>query len=148
MIFKRLKCFFCCCLIFLISDLSYAQKDTILPQPHQEVQVSNRPPKDPDSLSDNSLFHTSKENLLGVLLLIILVVTVMLEIKLIKERKMKDDDALKLIIVTLIVFGSIFLVVSGYLDSQLAPAFGLLGTISGYLLGKSDKVDKDVLKDE
>jgi len=66
-----------------------------------------------------------------------------MEVRLVKDLKMKDDDAVKLIIVTIIVFGSIFLVVSGYLDSQLAPAFGLLGTISGYLLGKSEKGNKN-----
>lgn len=37
----------------------------------------------------------------------------------------------------LIIIASVFLVVAGYSDQQIAPVMGLLGTIAGYLLGKS-----------
>lgn len=37
----------------------------------------------------------------------------------------------------LIIVGALFLVVAGYTDKQMAPVMGLLGTLAGYLLGKS-----------
>jgi hypothetical protein len=53
-------------------------------------------------------------------------------------RNEKDTDAvLRGLGTVLIVFAALFLVVAGYSDSQIAPAFGLLGTIAGYLFGKS-----------
>ncbi|MDF3864220.1 hypothetical protein P3W53_07105 [Pseudomonas denitrificans (nom. rej.)] len=36
-----------------------------------------------------------------------------------------------------IIISAVFLVVAGYSDKQIAPVMGLLGTIAGYLLGKS-----------
>lgn len=37
----------------------------------------------------------------------------------------------------LIVIAAVFLIVAGYSEKQIAPVIGLLGTIAGYLLGKS-----------
>ena len=37
----------------------------------------------------------------------------------------------------LIITGALFLVVAGYTDKQMAPVMGLLGTLAGYLLGKT-----------
>lgn len=37
---------------------------------------------------------------------------------------------------SLIIVMSVFLVVAGYSDQQIAPVMGLLGTIAGYLLGR------------
>jgi len=39
----------------------------------------------------------------------------------------------------LIIVSAIFLVVTGYSQEQIAPVIGLLGTIAGYLLGRSDR---------
>jgi len=37
----------------------------------------------------------------------------------------------------LVISASLFLVVAGYSDQQVAPVFALLGAIAGYLFGKS-----------
>jgi len=37
----------------------------------------------------------------------------------------------------LIIFGALFLIVAGYSDQQVAPVFGLLGAIAGYLFGRT-----------
>lgn len=37
----------------------------------------------------------------------------------------------------LIIIAAVFLIVAGYSEKQIAPVIGLLGTIVGYLLGKS-----------
>ena len=39
----------------------------------------------------------------------------------------------------LIITTTVFLIVAGYTDQQIAPAVGLLGTLAGYLLGKDPK---------
>ena len=46
------------------------------------------------------------------------------------------DDVLKIFGTIVIIVMTIFLVIAGYNDQQIAPAMGLLGTIVGYLLGK------------
>ncbi len=37
----------------------------------------------------------------------------------------------------IIIIAAVFLIVAGYSEKQIAPVIGLLGTIAGYLLGKS-----------
>ena len=39
----------------------------------------------------------------------------------------------------LIIVAAVFLVVVGYGEAQIAPVMGLLGTVAGYLLGKSER---------
>jgi len=55
----------------------------------------------------------------------------------------KADDILKLFGTIIIVISAIFLVVAGYTDTQIAPVIGLLGTIAGYLLGRSENEKND-----
>jgi heme/copper-type cytochrome/quinol oxidase subunit 3 len=38
---------------------------------------------------------------------------------------------------TLVIVAGLFLITAGYSQDQIAPMIGLLGTIAGYLLGKS-----------
>jgi hypothetical protein len=45
-------------------------------------------------------------------------------------------SALRALATILIITFAVFLIVAGYSDQQIAPAFGLLGTLAGYLLGK------------
>lgn len=59
----------------------------------------------------------------------------------VKHSKIEDQDV-KLFVVPLVIFASLFLVVAGYSDSQIAPAMGLLGTIVGYTLGSNSNVNK------
>jgi hypothetical protein len=46
------------------------------------------------------------------------------------------EAVLKIFGMVLIIVLTVFLIVAGYDDKQIAPAMGLLGTIAGYLLGK------------
>ena len=46
------------------------------------------------------------------------------------------EPVLKIFGMVLIIVLTVFLIVAGYDDKQIAPAMGLLGTIAGYLLGK------------
>jgi hypothetical protein len=40
-------------------------------------------------------------------------------------------------LILVVVFASLFLIVAGYTDTQTAPVFSLLGTIVGYIFGRS-----------
>lgn len=51
----------------------------------------------------------------------------------VRTRNMSNLEV-RLIVIVTVIFSSIFLVVAGYDDSQIAPAMGLLGTIIGYTL--------------
>ena len=48
-------------------------------------------------------------------------------------RRARSNDSLS----TAPCPGLVFLIVAGYTEKQIAPVIGLLGTIAGYLLGKS-----------
>ena len=64
--------------------------------------------------------------------------TLICVISAIQLRKGQNSDAvLRTFGTILIIVSALFLVVAGYSDRQIAPVMGLLGTIAGYLLGKS-----------
>lgn len=49
------------------------------------------------------------------------------------------DDIAKNCVITVVICAALVLVIAGYDNTQIAPAFGLFGTVAGYLLGKGDK---------
>jgi hypothetical protein len=56
---------------------------------------------------------------------------------LLRKTEVTADAVLRIFGTILIIIGALFLVVAGYTDVQMGPVMGLLGTIAGYLLGKS-----------
>lgn len=48
----------------------------------------------------------------------------------------KTDEFVKLFAFVIVVFSAIYLIIAGYTDSQVAPAYSLLGTIIGYIFGR------------
>lgn len=48
------------------------------------------------------------------------------------------DDIARNCAITMVITASIVLIITGYNSNQIAPAFGLFGTIIGYLLGSSN----------
>jgi hypothetical protein len=73
---------------------------------------------------------------LGVLLfgLILVIFTVILALR---RSTGWDQESTRIFTISLVVTAGLFLITAGYSDQQIAPMFGLLGTIVGYLLGKS-----------
>lgn len=47
----------------------------------------------------------------------------------------------KAFLILVVVFAALFLIVAGYTDQQTAPVFSLLGTIAGYIFGRSSNSD-------
>ena len=82
---------------------------------------------------------------LALLVLGFSLIVIALEFYLIKTRRIRSDDAIKFITITLIITSTLFLIAAGYDNNQIAPAMGLLGTIAGYLLGRinSDTPSRD-----
>ena len=78
------------------------------------------------------------EAILSGLILASLVVTIV-AIKLIFGNRTceKSEITERLITVTFLVMGTLFLITSGRDSQHIAPAFGLLGMIAGYLLGQA-----------
>ncbi|WP_139311462.1 hypothetical protein [Desulfovibrio sp. DV] len=58
---------------------------------------------------------------------------------LLKSGAEQPEAILRMFGTIIIIIVTVFLVVAGYNDQQIAPAIGLLGTIAGYLLGKDVK---------
>ena len=56
---------------------------------------------------------------------------------LMRKSTPSSEAILRVFGTVLIITGALFLVVAGYSDKQMAPVMGLLGTLAGYLLGKS-----------
>lgn len=83
--------------------------------------------------------HSSLEESLSTYVLIFGFLIILLEVYLIRVSNIDPANIIKFIIVTLIITATLFLITAGYSSVQIAPATGLLGTIAGYLLGKSDR---------
>jgi hypothetical protein len=52
----------------------------------------------------------------------------------IKNRR--PEDVSRALIVITVITGSLILITAGYSNEQIAPAFGLFGTVIGYMLGR------------
>jgi membrane-associated HD superfamily phosphohydrolase len=76
--------------------------------------------------TNNAMTVSSEVLLFGLIVMLTLV-------QRIKKNDISDHQG-RLFIIVLVVISSLFLVVVGYSDSQIAPVMGLLGTIVGYVL--------------
>ncbi len=56
-----------------------------------------------------------------------------------RVQPLAADDIAKNCAITTVVTAALVLIIAGYNSSQIAPAFGLFGTIVGYLLGRSSR---------
>ena len=117
----------------------------------QEEQESNDPPDfseneypEPNETSEILSLPLSRlEFQLSLFVLGFGILIILLEIFLIKTNRISPDEAVKFILVTIIIVSTLFLITAGYSNDQIAPAVGLLGTIAGYLLGKVSQNQKN-----
>lgn len=104
----------------------------------------NNPLPEPDDSGTKIITPLSRfEFTLSVTVLVFGLIIILLEIFLIKSKKISSEDTIKFIIITLIITSTLFLITAGYSNDQIAPAVGLLGTIAGYLLGRIQSSHKD-----
>jgi asparagine N-glycosylation enzyme membrane subunit Stt3 len=102
----------------------------------------NNPPPEPEETSSAIVTPLSRlEFTLSMIVLAFGLSVIILEIILIRIKRIHADDTIKFITVTLIITSTLFLITAGYSNDQIAPAVGLLGTIAGYLLGRNQNVN-------
>ncbi len=53
-----------------------------------------------------------------------------------RTPRARPEDISRPIIIVAVITGTLILVTAGYSNEQIAPAFGLFGTIIGYILGR------------
>jgi len=101
-------------------------------------EVTKRQP--PDLLgsdSEMSAGHSIMEIALSIGVLVFGAVILLAEITvMLRQNRYWDDWSLKVLGLTLVIVGGLFLIVAGYSQSQSAPMMALLGTVAGYLLGR------------
>ncbi|RMF01140.1 MAG: hypothetical protein D6772_05285 [Bacteroidetes bacterium] len=93
----------------------------------------NLPPVDQDLVPTKS----TQEVWLSLGVLAFGIIVVLAQAVIIARREEPVSQALKYLSVSLIIVGALFLVTAGYGNSQIAPIIGLLGTVAGYLLGRT-----------
>lgn len=98
--------------------------------------------KSTDALNDVPDTITDFELLLALAILIFGLCVLCIELYLIKNKQIESEDAVRIVTMTLIIIGALFLVAAGYNNNQIAPPLGLLGTMAGYILGKATNNNK------
>jgi hypothetical protein len=53
-----------------------------------------------------------------------------------RSHNARPEDIARPIIIVTVITGTLMLITCGYNNEQIAPAFGLFGTIVGYMLGR------------
>ena len=98
--------------------------------------------KEPDVEDASYSFLTQKEFWLAIILIFFFLGIILLEYHIIKHRNLENNNIIKILVSTIIIFAALFSIVAGFTDRQSAPAFTLLGTIGGYLFGRNDSKEK------
>ena len=102
------------------------------------AEIINSPPtQDQASAPQVYTILSDFEFWLSISILLFGLVVLVLEINMIKSNKYSNAGSLKIVVITLIIISTLFLIAAGFNNTQIAPAIGLLGAIAGYLLGRS-----------
>jgi hypothetical protein len=121
--------------LFLLMDLGMAQQPP-----------AYTPPPNP-STGENliqALGRTSYEFWLTCIISTVGIIIILLLIFFINRVKgSRAEDISRPVIVVTVIFSTLILVTAGYSNEQIAPAFGLFGTIIGYILGRRDRSDAE-----
>jgi hypothetical protein len=85
-------------------------------------------------------FTSDFEFWLSLIVILFGAFVVVIEYKLLLRVHSSPADIMRVLAVTLILVGSLFLITAGFSNNQISPVSGLFGTVAGYLLGKSSKL--------
>ncbi|WP_447797766.1 hypothetical protein [Pseudomonas moraviensis] len=102
----------------------------------KKMEIQSISPVTASSGDSSSWWTTTNAATMSSIVLIFGLLICILVMVLMRQGR-NADSVLKVMGTILIIISSIFLVVAGYTDTQIAPVMGLLGTIAGYLLGKN-----------
>jgi hypothetical protein len=145
---KRLIFF---CLFFFLFGLCLQRLYAQSPEPKgvQSSQAATADVENPKPAPENAgpqivHFLSDLEFWLSVIIVLFGVFVVILEYRLLSRAKAKPSDVMRVLAVTLILVGSLFLITAGYSNNQISPVSGLFGTVAGYLLGRSNGSDSRI----
>jgi drug/metabolite transporter superfamily protein YnfA len=92
----------------------------------------------PDKINATPEWWTTQNAMtMSTVVLLFGIVVIAICAVLMRGSRPSAEAVLRVFGTVLIIVGALFLVVAGYTDKQMAPVMGLLGTLAGYLLGKS-----------
>ena len=102
------------------------------------MQIANAPPPGTTASAPPAAqrFLSSAEGELALIVIGLGVLVIIVLFFVLRAKSASADDALRAYAVTLIITGTMVLIVAGYSNDQIAPAMGLFGTLAGYLLGR------------
>jgi zinc transporter ZupT len=118
------------------NDFSNQQTELIKKIEMKKIELGNISPSTVSSGDSSSWWSTTNAATMSSIVLVFGLMICVLVMVLMRQGR-NADSVLKVMGTILIIISSIFLVVAGYTDTQIAPVMGLLGTIAGYLLGKN-----------
>jgi len=87
--------------------------------------------------ADKDIAAGNRTVFLSIALLLFAVILLILMTYLIANKEKSAESVLRSFGIMLIITSAVFLVVAGYPANELVPVIGLLGTIAGYLLGRT-----------
>jgi uncharacterized membrane protein YhaH (DUF805 family) len=144
----RMRILFIICLsIFLValSSLSTSQgidtslkKEILTKADSKAAPAPSSKPKKPKLDSNAKSFHTPDETVLTIYFLIFGLLVLIIAAFLLNKSTHDSSTSFKYFIIVLLILGMLLLITIGLDKDQISPAVGLFGTISGYLLGKTD----------
>jgi len=127
---------------FLAYNLVAQKIDTVQFKEIKKEQVNQNPTDNRNNYQIKELEPTSSwEFTLSLIVLGFGVLVIGMEVFLAWKQKIKEENLVQFIVVTLIITSTLFLITAGYDNNQIAPAMGLLGTIAGYTLGKNKRTE-------
>jgi hypothetical protein len=106
------------------------------------AQAANPAPTDIGVFARGS-FLTSREFVTSISVLVFGLTMTLTAVFLLTRGRQSIDSVVRLFALIIIVTGTLFLVAAGFDAKDIAPSMGLLGTIAGYLLGRSSSHDGD-----
>lgn len=126
--------------IFIISGISFSQEEiqdlTKIQEPEDYVMKVQG--LDPELLEIYQSKSTGLYLSFGVLIFGLILVCLAIFMTL-KRPEGWCTHSTRIIGLILVIVAGLFLITAGYSQNQIAPMIGLLGTVAGYLLGKSDQ---------
>ena len=117
-------------------DFTKQQTELIKKIEMKKIELGTISPSTVSSGDSSSWWSTTNAATMSSIVLVFGLMICVLVMVLMRQGR-NADSVLKVMGTILIIISSIFLVVAGYTDTQIAPVMGLLGTIAGYLLGKN-----------
>ena len=100
--------------------------------------VTQNPPANGGNLPYPVGFLSRREFWLSLLVLLFGTIACFLVYRLFLTRVPRSEEIMRTFTVILIIIGTLLLITAGFSERHIAPAFGLFGTIAGYLIGRGD----------